>query len=106
MSCESHPEESPQRGSEHIAQGKFRRNGALGLLVVEGAPLEGAKAEMKKFLLCVLGFCPCRAHHAGWSLPRVSAHFVRLALGYELLGFQPEQSGWSLYSVHFSKRVD
>ena len=30
--------------------------------------------------------------HAGWSLPRVSAHFVRLALGYELLGFQPEQS--------------
>ena len=31
-------------------------------------------------------------HRAGCHLPRVSAHVVRLALGYGLLGFQPEQA--------------
>ena len=35
-------------------------------------------------------FCPCRAYHSGCGSPRVSAHVVRLALGLELLGFQPE----------------
>ena len=35
-------------------------------------------------------FCPCRAYHSGCGSPRVSAHVVRLALGWVLLGFQPE----------------
>ena len=87
------PDGAPQRGNEHIAQGKFHRNGALGWFVVRDAPLEGAKADLKKFLPCVFGFCPCRAHRAGGCLPRVSAHVVRLALGWGLLGFQPE---WAL----------
>ena len=38
-----------QWGKERIAQGKFCRNSALGLLVIGGAYLERAKADMKKF---------------------------------------------------------
>ena len=33
----------------------------------------------------VFTFAPNRAHHAGCTPPRVSPHFVRLALGYELV---------------------
>ena len=38
-----------QWGKERIAQSKFCRNSALGLLVIRGAYLERAKADMKKF---------------------------------------------------------
>ena len=38
-----------QWGKERIAQSKFCRNSALGLLVIGGAYLERAKADMKKF---------------------------------------------------------
>ena len=37
-------------------------------------------------------FCPYRAYHSGRYSPRVSAHVVRLALGWVLLDFQPERA--------------
>ena len=42
---------TPQGDCEYIAQGKFCKNDILGWFVKKGAPLKGAKVDLKKFLI-------------------------------------------------------
>ena len=49
---------TPQGDCEYIAQGKFCKNGILGWFVKKGAPLKGAKVDLKKFLPCGRIFAP------------------------------------------------
>ena len=49
---------TPQGGCEYIVQGKFCKNDILGWFVKKGAPLKGAKVDLKKFLPCGRIFAP------------------------------------------------
>ena len=49
---------TPHGGCEYIVQGKFCKNDILGWFVKKGAPLKGAKVDLKKFLPCGRIFAP------------------------------------------------